>query len=134
MLFSYRLLLQSTKMTVHRFSNIYLCVQFTRLRTDTTLHIQGFSFLDVEFRSATQLGSKVLIIRSSPSILVIKSELHCGRFAPLHNSLIFLLFPNLLRLEIIRYLQLAKFFIQDKQVSFYFWRVNPVLNICKFPK
>ena len=37
-------------------------------------------------RSIAQLGSKVLNIKSSPLILLIKFELHCGRFAPLRNS------------------------------------------------
>ena len=47
-----------------------------------------FLWCRCQFHSISSLGSKVISIRSSPSIWLIKSELYCGRFTPLHNSVI----------------------------------------------
>ena len=70
-------------------THIFVCSIFLTENLYKVMYTKfQFPWCRWEFRSMARLGSKVLSIRSSPSILLINSELHWGHFAPLRNSVI----------------------------------------------
>ena len=72
------------------FKHIFVCFTFS---TDNlykvTLSRFRFPWCRCKFHSIARLGSKLVSIRSSPLILLIKSKLYCVHLPPLRNSVIF---------------------------------------------